>query len=206
MIAIFATMIMASYWQWWPIGMVDALGFATGGMCVWLTVRQDVWNWPLGLANNVFFFVLFLRARLFADMWLQSIYFALGVYGWLSWLRGGERRTRLRVSRATRGEWWALTVFVVVSTLAIREALINTAGKSPLWDSLSTTLSLAAQYLLCRKRLENWFVWILADLIYIPLYIYAHLPLTAALYGVFLIMCFFGLRAWLKSLRLQRGD
>ena len=85
--------LMASYRAWWPIGVAEAWGFVTGGICVWLVVREHMWNWPIGLANNIFFFVLFLEGRLFADMSLQVVYFGLGIYGWLNWLFGGENRS-----------------------------------------------------------------------------------------------------------------
>ena len=71
MLGVSAAMIAASWFHWWTLGMTEVLGFATGGACVWLVVREHLWNWPVGLANNVLFFVLFLHSRLFADMWLQ---------------------------------------------------------------------------------------------------------------------------------------
>src|ERR1041385_2029916 len=193
--------LLASYCAWWSIGIAEAWGFVTGGICVWLVVREHLWNWPIGLANNVFFFVLFLRGRLFADMSLQVVYFGLGVYGWLNWLFGGENRTVLKVSRTTRIEWIVLLAAIPGCTWAFREILIAVNGAAPFWDSLTTVLSLAAQYLLCRKRFENWFFWISADVIYIPLYLSRHLPLTAVLYGVFLTMCLVGVMAWWRSLK-----
>ena len=60
--------LLASYRAWWSIGVTEAWGFVTGGVCVWLVVREHMWNWPVGLANNVFFFIIFLQSRLFADM------------------------------------------------------------------------------------------------------------------------------------------
>ncbi len=72
---------------------------------MWLVVRENVWNWPIGLANNVVFFVLFLQSRLFADMGLQVLYFCLGLYGWMNWLFGGAYGTPLKISRTTRTEW-----------------------------------------------------------------------------------------------------
>jgi len=164
-------------------------------------VREHMWNWPIGLANNVFFFVLFLRGRLFADMGLQVVYFGLGVYGWLNWLFGGENRTVLRISRATRTEWLMLAAAIPLCTWGLREILVAVNGAAPFWDSLTTVLSLAAQYLLCRKRFENWCFWIAADVIYVPLYLSRHLPLTAALYAVFLAMCLVGVREWNRSMR-----
>jgi nicotinamide mononucleotide transporter len=200
MSAVGALVMLASYRGWWSIAVVEAWGFVTGGICVWLVVRQHMWNWPIGLANNVFFFVLFLQGRLFADMALQGVYFGLGIYGWLNWMYGGQQRNRLEVSRTTRAEWLSLAVAIPLTTWGLREILVVVNGAAPLWDAVTTVLSLAAQYLLCRKRIENWFFWIAADIIYIPLYLSRSLPLTAVLYGVFLVMCLVGVREWRRTM------
>jgi nicotinamide mononucleotide transporter len=203
MVTVSALVLVASYRTWWAINVTEAWGFVTGGICVWLVVREHLWNWPIGLANNIFFFVLFLQGRLFADMGLQVVYFGLGVYGWLNWLSGGEHRTALKISRTTRTEWFVLLGTIPGGTWVLREILIAVNGAAPFWDSLTTALSLAAQYLLCRKRFENWFFWIAADLIYVPLYLSRQLPLTAVLYGLFLAMCLVGAREWHRS--TQKG-
>jgi nicotinamide mononucleotide transporter len=199
--AVSALVLLASYRGWWAINVTEAWGFVTGGLCVWLVVREHLWNWPIGIANNVFFFVLFLQGRLFADTGLQVVYFGLGVYGWFNWLFGGENRTVLKISRTTRNEWVVLLAALPLGTWGLRELLIAVNGAAPFWDSLTTVLSLAAQYLLCRKRFENWFFWIAADVVYVPLYLSRHLPLTAALYAVFLAMCLIGVREWKRSMR-----
>jgi nicotinamide mononucleotide transporter len=199
MAAISVLILVASYRGWWSIGVAEAWGAVTGGVCVWLIVREHTWNWPIGLANNVVFFVLFLRSRLFADMGLQVVFFGLGVYGWLNWLFGGEQRSSLQISRTTRTEWMSLLVGIPLATWGLREILVAVQGASPFWDSLTTVLSLSAQYLLCRKRFENWFFWIAADIIYIPLYLSRDLPLTAMLYAVFLVMCLIGVNQWNRS-------
>lgn len=192
--------LLASSRAWWSIGIAEAWGFVTGGICVWLVVREHLWNWPVGLANNIFFLVLFFRGRLFADMGLQVVYFGLGVYGWLNWLLGGENRTLLKISRTTRTEWLVIGGAIPLGTWGLREILIAVNGAAPFWDALTTVLSLVAQYLLCRKRFENWFFWMAADTIYIPLYLSRHLPLTAVLYAVFLAMCLAGVRGWHRSM------
>lgn len=195
--------LAASYLGWWSISVIEAWGFATGIICVWLVVREHLWNWPIGLANNVFFFALFFQSRLYADMGLQVVYLGLGIYGWLNWLYGGTGRTTLRISRTTRLEWWVLLAAIPVGTWALREILVYFNGAAPFWDSLTTVLSLAAQYLLSRKRLENWFFWIAADVIYVPLYFSRALPLTGVLYGLFLLLCLAGLREWSRSLKAK---
>lgn len=190
----------ASWFKWLPLDFTEALGFATGAVCVWLVTKGNIWNWPVGLANNLFFAVLFWKARLFADFGLQGVYLMLGLYGWWKWLRGGENQTRLAISRSSRSEWIMIAVFLVAGTGGLRELLHAVNGAAPLWDALTTALSLAAQYLLCRKRIENWFFWIAADVIYVPLYLSKQLPLTALLYGGFLVLCVIGWRRWRKEL------
>lgn len=200
-----ALVVVASYCGWWSIPPTEAWGFSSGGICVWLVVREHPWNWPVGLANNVFFFGLFLRSRLFADMGLQVVYFGLGVYGWLNWLWGGADHTSLRISRTSRVEWWSLLLFLPVGTWGLREVLLWANGAAPFWDSLTTVLSLAAQWLLCRKRLENWWFWIVADIIYVPLYFSRGLQLTGALYALFLVLCLLGWREWRRTLLAEAG-
>ncbi|WP_425615266.1 nicotinamide riboside transporter PnuC [Anatilimnocola sp. NA78] len=179
----------------------EVFGFITGGICVWLVVRQHVWNWPIGLANNAVFLVLFWQSRLYADMGLQVVYFGLGLYGWWNWLRRGPDSEPLQPTNMRAWEWVGTLVFIAAGTLLMQQILLWASGAAPFWDALTTAISLAAQYLLCRKRIENWYFWIIADIIYVPLYLSRNLPLTAALYGIFLVMCIVGLFEWRTSLR-----
>jgi nicotinamide mononucleotide transporter len=183
------------------LGWMEVFGFITGGMCVWLIVRENILNWPIGLLNNIGFFILFYQSRLFADMSLQVVFFTLGVYGWWNWVRNGTDATPLQPTRTTRIEWIAILIFIPIATIVLREILLVAQGAAPFWDAITTVISLAAQYLLSRKRLENWCFWILADLIYVPLYFSRELPLTAVLYGVFLVMCITGLIQWKRVMR-----
>jgi nicotinamide mononucleotide transporter len=189
-------LVICAWCQWLRIDLTESLGFATGAVCVWLVTRGNIWNWPIGLANNIFFAILFWRTRLFADFGLQGVYFALGLWGWWQWLHGGPDHSRLRVSRASRAEWMALALFLIAGTWLLRDLLIAVNGAAPFWDSLTTILCLAAQYLMCRKRFESWWFWITADVIYVPLYLSRQLPLIALLYAGFIILCIIGLRRW----------
>ena len=122
--------------------------------------------WPVGLANSAFYLVLFLQARLYADTALQGVYIALGLIGWYLWLRGGERRTGVVVARTDR---WTATVLLLLgvgATVVLTIVLRSVGDAAPFLDALTTVLSLVAQYLLTRKLIENWAVWITADVIY----------------------------------------
>ena len=187
--------------------VTEAIGFVTGALCVWLVARQNVWNWLIGIANNVTFFVLFWTAGLYADSTLQVVYLGLAVYGWWAWLRGGVAHTALRVSRTTQPQWLILAAVGVVSTAALTWVLATVSDSTvPLPDAITTVLSLLATWGQARKKLESWWLWIAADLIYIPLYAYKDLWLTAALYVGFLALCVLGLRNWLADYRAAAGS
>lgn len=200
-VAVSALLLVAAWRKWLPLDLTEAFGFATGAICVWLVTKGNIWNWPVGLVNNVVFAILFWRARLFADCGLQVVYFVLGVFGWWSWLHGGSSGSRLVVSRTNRMEWVVLLAVLTAGTWGLREVLIAVNGAAPFWDAATTVICLCAQYLLCRKRIENWFFWIAADMIYIPLYLSRGLPLTAILYAGFLFLCFAGLHRWRRELQ-----
>jgi nicotinamide mononucleotide transporter len=184
----------------WP----ELAAVATGALCVYLVVRQHIANFPVGIANNVFYFSVFWQVGLYADAGLQVVYVFLASYGWWWWLRGGPGRTVLTVSRTPHGEGIVLTLIGITSTVALVALLSTTTDSTvPFWDALTTVLSLQATYLLSRKRFENWLVWITADILYIGLYAYKELYLTSVLYVGFLALCVLGLRRWRRDPALQ---
>lgn len=195
---------MLGSWQGYlSFSMPEAFGFVTGAVCVWLVVKENIWNFPVGIVNNSFFLVLFWRERLFAGMGLQIVYIILNSYGWYWWLRGGENRTALHVTRASRAMLIVVSGFTVAATLAMTRYLTTVNDPAPVLDAVTTALSLAAQFMMTRKYLENWHAWITADVLFICLYLSRALYLTAVLYLVFLLMCLVGLKQWRGSLRAQ---
>jgi nicotinamide mononucleotide transporter len=185
-----------------PTTWAELLGFATGLVNVGLLVRQHILNWPLGILNVLLLMVVFWSAGLYADAGLQIVYVVLGCYGWWAWLYGGERRSRLVVRSTTRREWLALAAAGVALTGGLWLFLDRLTGSTvPFADAVTTALSLLATYGQTRKLVENWWLWIAADLIYIPLYGYKDLWLTAILYVAFLILCILGLRSWRAARR-----
>ncbi|WP_424537005.1 nicotinamide riboside transporter PnuC [Sphaerisporangium viridialbum] len=176
------------------------MGFATGVVNVWLVVRQNIWNWPVGIANVALLGLIFVDGGLYADAGLQVVYVVLQAWGWWQWLYGGRDRTRLVVHRTSPAEWAALAVAGVALTGLLTWLLsARTDSNVPFWDALTTAISLAATYGQSRKLLESWWLWIAADLVYIPLYAYKGLYLTSGLYVVFLGLCVAGLLAWRRD-------
>lgn len=182
-----------------PTSWAEVLGFVTGAWCVWLVGRQSAWNWPIGIANNLVWILLFATAGLFADSALQIVYITLAVWGWRNWVQGRAGET-LAVTGTTGTEWVWLAAAGIAGTGALM-LLLDTATSStvPFWDAVTTVLSLLATWGQATKRWESWLLWIAADLIYIPLYLHKGLTLTALLYAGFLLLCVRGLLAWRRS-------
>ena len=184
---------------------LEIAGFVTGALSVWLAVRQNPWNWPFGVANAVCFLVLFWQARLYGDMALQVLFIAICLLGWYRWLFGGAGHTRLRVTRISR-RGAILYALVGASATAVFTPYLRSVGDaSPFLDALTTVMSVEAQYLMTRKVIEHWWVWMAADLIYIYLYASRQLYLTSLLYVVFFAMCVVGLRDWQRDSAAQHA-
>ena len=183
---------------------LEAVSFVTGAVCVWLTVRESVWNFPIGMANVAAFALVFVDARLYADAGLQIVFFVLGGIGWYLWLFGGTGRTTLRITRTPAARGRNVGLAVAALWLGLWALLRTTGDAAPLWDALTTAISLGAQWLLDRKHLENWLLWIAVDVIYVPLYLYKGLYLTAALYAVFLCMASIGWLRWRRDFLAAR--
>jgi nicotinamide mononucleotide transporter len=180
---------------------IEILGFVTGAVSVAFAVRESAWNWPVGIANNVFFFVLFWKARLYADALLQVVYVIISIYGWWNWLRGGTGHSQLTITRIKMRTALWLILGTALSTAAMSFVLKKfTDSQAPWGDGVTTALSLTAQYMLSRKLLENWWVWMIADVIYVLLYCFKSLYLTGVLYAVFFVMCIVGYIGWRRSL------
>lgn len=184
---------------------LETAGVLTGIGAVWLTTRQNVWCWPLGLVNVAIFAVVFHDARLYADMGLQAVYAALAVYGWHHWLRGGAGGGALAVARAPIRTLAGLTVAGGAASWAIGLGLARgTDAAVPFWDATTTAFSLVAQLMQARKWIENWVVWILVDAALVAKYAYSGLSGTAGLYLSFLVLAAVGLASWTRALRAAR--
>ncbi|HJW08747.1 MAG TPA: nicotinamide riboside transporter PnuC [Holophagaceae bacterium] len=183
-------------------GGMEVFGFLTGVACVALLVRENIWNWPIGIANNLVFIALFYRAGLYADVGLQAFYVAISIYGWWSWLHGGQDHGALTVSRIPPLPAVLLALAVAATTAALAGLLRHfTNSTVPVLDSLITALSLAAQFMMTRKWLENWLVWIAANCLSVGLLIYKGLYVTSGLYVVYQVLCVLGWVAWRRALR-----
>ena len=200
---------MAEFWSWFlanlswiPMSPLEIVATVFGLWSVIEYVRENARSWPTGLINVLLYIVLFWHGGLYADTGLQVVFVVLQIYGWWQWTRGGEQGHGLAITRTSLRLWSILAAIAVAAIVPIGLALARfTDSTVPWWDAIPTVLSLIAQWMISKKKLENWLVWILVDLLFIPLYIYKGYYLTAALYGVFLVLCCLGLRSWTRTRR-----
>lgn len=182
--------------EWILAEWTQILGFATGAACVLLAARRNVWTYPIGIANNLVFLAVFVPAGLYASAALQIVYLVLGVHGWLRWTRGVEH-DREYVARTPRRVVPWLVVAALAGTAVLTVVLtVFTDSQVALADAATTSASLVAQYMLNRKWIENWWVWIGADVAFVALSIATGLWIIAALYALFVVLCLGGLRSW----------
>lgn len=180
------------------------MAVVVGIVSVFLSVREHIWSWPTALVNVSLFFVLFWQAGLYSDMGLQVVYFSLSLYGWYEWLYGGQGRTALKVSRASRRVWLFATLTGAAIWAALGGFTARLPGASvPYADAATTSTSLVAQWMMTRKLLENWVLWVIVDVAYVALFLYKGLYLTAVNYAIYLALAVAGYRTWKRSLELS---
>lgn len=181
--------------------MLELVAVLFGIVSVFLSTREHIWSWPTALVNVALFFVLFYKSGLYSDMGLQVVYFILSLYGWYEWLYGGKDRTALLVSRtSTRTSLVLLAIGVVVWVALARLTSVLPGVALPYLDAALTTASLVAQWMMTRKLLENWVLWIILDVAYVGMFIFKGLYLTAANYAVYLALAVLGYVAWKRTL------
>lgn len=179
---------------------LEILGFVTGAIYVYLNTRQNVISWFFGIVNALLYAAVFWQVRLYADTGLQGYYFFTSIYGWWMWKFGGANHEELKVSLTPKKLYPVFAAIFVVGSILWGFLLAKFTNASFTYlDSALTIASLIGQWMLARKYLENWIIWILADACYVVLYFYKALNLTAFLYFVFLILAMIGYVRWRRD-------
>jgi nicotinamide mononucleotide transporter len=178
---------------------LEITAVAFGVLSVWLSTRQHIASWPTAL-----YLVIFQRAGIYANSGLQGVYFVLSCYGWWQWKYGGATHTGVVVTRTSARLAMLLAAIAVSTAVVLGAGLARyTDATIPWLDAGTTAVSLVAQWMMTRKLLENWLIWIAVDVIYIGMYFSQGLRLTAGLYAAFLVLATLGYFSWRSSLRTR---
>ncbi len=188
--------IVSQFEQTTPL---EWFGTITGFLCVYLAARQHILNWPISILSVGAYILLFYQSRLYGDSVLQLYFLATAIYGWYYWLKRKQQDEK-PVVRYNSKEI-AITIAAMLFLAALIGFLLSkfTDSDVPYADGACTAVSFVAQFLMTRKVLQNWLLWIVVDIAYIPLYIYKNLALTAILYAAFTVIAVIGFIDWRRS-------
>ena len=185
---------------------IELAAAAFGLACVWLTIRQNLWCWPTGIVCAALYVYVFFEARLLSDAALQVIFIGLQVYGWYHWLYGGEGgRNTLPVTDIAPREAALWAAIIALGTAAVGRLTTEMGAALPYWDAFTTVVSLVAQYLMARKIVQAFLLWMTVDVVAIGIYAVKDLYVTAGLYAVFLCLATLGFLGWRRARRTQES-
>jgi nicotinamide mononucleotide transporter len=183
---------------------VELAGFFTTAAGIWLTTKRLLICWPVVLAADIFYFVVFYQARLYSDALLQVFFLAFTLYGWWHWWRGVRQEGEVRVVPLSLPSMLIALAAGVVGSLLLGELAKYMNAALPHLDAALTSFSLVASWWQARKQIANWWLWILVDTVYIGEYLYKDLVLTAILYAVLVGLAIKGLRDWKRAARANQ--
>lgn len=191
---------------WLEGNWLELTGAMLGVAYVLLAMRQSIWCWPVGILNVSLYIGVFFSARLFGDMVLQAFYLVMGIYGWYQWKYGkskGLGGKGLPISRIPAHLAVTALVATALMSVVFGNILSGTVSTLPYWDGTTTALGLTGTWMTARKYLENWLVWVFADLLSAGIYVYKELYPTVGFYILLTIVAAIAYRQWKRDMKQQ---
>jgi nicotinamide mononucleotide transporter len=196
---------MNLFLDWAFSNKVELSGTIFGLAYIWFSIRQSLYTWPAGIITSILYCWVFFVAKFYAGMGLQAYYVIISIYGWWCWQKGGDSgsgEVKLYVSYCSRNLWIKL-FFINLLLTSLMYYLLGKYTDSPIpfGDAFTTSLSIIATWMLARKKIEQWLIWIFIDLVSVGLYIYRGLYPTVVLFIVYAAMAVIGFYEWRKELQ-----
>ena len=182
--------------------ILQIVGTLLGLLYLWLEYKANIWVWIVGAIMPMVHGVLYLTSGIYADAAMQLYYVAAGIYGLVVWRRAPKKKDDGIIKHTPHG--WIVRLVAVYAVLHVAIYLFLTEctdSRVPVFDSMSTALSIVAMWMLSRKLVEQWLVWLVVDMISVGLYIYKGIPITAALYTLYCILAIVGYMRWRRVAR-----
>jgi nicotinamide mononucleotide transporter len=184
--------------------LLEVFAVVFGILSVWFARKENIWVYPTGIINVLIYVYLCLVAGLYADMAINAFYFVMSVYGWYNWSRRDESLNHVPISSLNAKQWFFYILLMAAAFGLIYYVLkYYTNSTVPVFDSFTTALFIAGMWLMAIKKLENWILWILGDLLVIPMFAMKGLAFTSLQYLVFLVLAVMGYIEWRKRLVLN---
>lgn len=195
---------MQEIYQYLVSNWLENLGILSTLICVYLNTRQNIWGWPWAIVASIIYGIVYFQAKLYSDMELQIVFIIISGYGWWQWLYGGQQKNDLPVTFTPQKYY--LVLLIIVMLFALLSGYLHgkyTDAALPYFDSTLTAISLVAQWQMARKYIENWVLWITANLGYIVMYFSKNLLGTSVLYVLLLCLAIYGYLGWRKTLKTE---
>ena len=192
-------------WLW--INKIELLGAILGLIYIIFSIRQHILTWPTGLLTSIFYILIFYQSGFYADMGLQVYYVIISIYGWYFWVKGNRPSDSEKIPVRITGKilWIKILGTTFLIFIVILYVLKHyTDSTVPLMDSLTTAFSISATWMLARKYIGHWIIWIFVDLVSAGLYIYKNLWPTVLLFLVYTVMAYLGYTEWKKDLQTKK--
>jgi len=189
---------------WIAQNYIELMGLIFGLLYIVLSIKENIWCWPAGLITSALYIYVFFNTKFYADMGLQVYYLIVSVYGWYFWMFGSKSKKQddLKISRIKSKLAILLSIAFILLFVLISYILVNfTDSEIPYWDSFTTAASFVATWMLARKIIEHWIIWVVVDTISLGLYIYKGLYPTVILFAVYTILAILGYIEWKKQLK-----
>lgn len=187
---------------------VEILGVVFSLLYLLFSIRQNILLWPAGMISAILYMVVFFHSKFYADMGLNAYYFFISIYGWIVWSRGKSGSGEgLQITRIALKQGLILTLITALAFAGIGIILDHfTDSPVPYWDAFTTALSFTATWMLARKILEHWILWLIIDVVSMALYLYRGLYPTLLLFGVYSIMAVVGFIQWRRTIQKIAGN
>jgi nicotinamide mononucleotide transporter len=189
--------------DWITNNYIEIFGAIAGIIYVFLEIRVSPWLWPVGIVTSAAYVWVFFNGKLYADMSLQVYYVIISIFGWFWWIKGTQRNNeKLQITNLQLKTGTVLAIIFVALFAAMWATLWHlTDSPVPFWDAFITSLSVVATWMLARKILQHWLLWIIVNITAVALFITRGLYPTAFLYAVYGIMSFVGLKEWKRTMQ-----
>jgi nicotinamide mononucleotide transporter len=182
---------------------LEWVGFTATLGCIYLAAKENIWNWPVAILSVVVSAILYYNGGLFGDFYLQFYFLFTSCYGFYYWLRK-ENTAEKPIVKIAAQQWMQVFASIAVLTVLLGALLDRfTSSTVSYEDGFCTAMSFVAQLMLTRKILENWILWIIVDICYVPLLVYKEFYLYAVLYAILTILATQGYLSWRKTYREQ---
>ena len=186
---------------------LEIVGTIIGFVYLWQEVKASIWLWLTGIVMPAIYTVVFYQSGLYADFGIQVYYIVAALYGFLFWKFGKKQDKPLPIVHTSVRQGVILFLITVLVFIPIYLILTKfTDSTVPFYDSATTALSIVALWMLAKKHVEQWFVWIAVDAVSSALYFYKGIYFTAVLYAVYTVVAIYGYKKWNLMEKTQYND